>query len=202
MIDDSLDRTWLESIRDRQIFCRGERILSTGDCRNDACDYRDPSDTLFMNSNVEYEVFDEYEPSYLSAYIMSVFVLLGIGSVAQSQMPLWPITMAHVFLVVWFGVLFKWILDLRRVRRVVQSSRLSVTNGLYKHSVRYAVEEYLDFEIPLAEIESIKLSTTEPQYIKVTSKTDEDVYFLPENTDFAALSDALLAGNEDIWIET
>jgi hypothetical protein len=81
-----------------------------------------------MSESVEYEVFGEERPTYVPAYIRSTFVLLGVAALAYHRVPLWPVTLAHEFLAVWFGVLFYWILLEQRQRRMFSSFRLRISD--------------------------------------------------------------------------
>lgn len=155
-----------------------------------------------MPSIVEYEVFDEERPTYVPCYIMSTFVLIGVVSLAYYRVPLWPLTLAHPFFAVWFGVLFYWILLETRQRRMFLSNRLRITNESYAHTFRYAVSEAPHVELPLAEIEEIKISPGEPRYLEVKGKSDDDVYFLPPSADVERLLAAFKKGNPAIRVIT
>lgn len=154
-----------------------------------------------MTPTVEYEVFDEDRPSYFPSYIMSAFVLVGIIALVRAQIPVWPLTLGHVIVAVWFGVLFKWILRNARQQKLFMSNRLIVTDKEYKHSFRYAVSEATHIEMPLSEIKSIKPSSDEPRYVEVIGSSDFDIYFLPKSADTDELVQAMLAGNPDILVE-
>jgi hypothetical protein len=147
---------------------------------------------------VEYEVFEEDRPSYLPSYFMSAFLLVGVGSLGYYHLPFWPLSFAHVFLAVWFGVLFRWVLQNSRQQTMFSSNRLRVTNGIYEHSFRYAVTEASFVQMPIAEIEQIKISNSEPRYIVVTGKSNSDMYFLPPSADATLLVSALTAANPAI----
>jgi hypothetical protein len=151
-------------------------------------------------ASVNYEVFEEDKPSYVPSYIMSAFVLMGIVALAYYRVPLWPLSLAHVFLAVWFGVLFVWMLRNARETRQFLSQRLTVTADTYRHSFRYAIAEATHVEMPIAEIESVRVSADEPLYIEVIGKSDSDVYFLPRTADVEPLIAALRAGNAAIRV--
>jgi hypothetical protein len=153
-----------------------------------------------MADNVEYEVFDEERPTYVPSYIMSAFVLMGVASLAYYRVPLWPLTLVHAFMAVWFGVLFYWILLETRQRRMFSSFRLRITDKTYAHTFRYAVAEATHFEMPLAEIVQVKVSTSEPHYIEVKAKSEDDLYFLPPHADIEGLLAALRKGNPGIRV--
>jgi hypothetical protein len=153
-----------------------------------------------MADTVEYEVFDEERPTYVSAYIMSTFVLLGIVALAYYRVPLWPLTLAHPFFAVWFGVLFYWILLESRQRRMFSSFRLRITDATYAHTFRYAVAEAMHVELPLAEIQQVKISPTEPRYLEVKSNSEDDLYFLPPSADIDRLLAAFKKGNPAIRV--
>ena len=153
-----------------------------------------------MTDTVEYEVFDEERPTYIPAYIMSGFVLLGVVGLAFHRVPIWPPTLGHLFLAAWFGVLFYWILADRRQQRMFSSFRLRVTDTTYFHTFRYAVAEATHVELPLAEIRQVKISPTEPRYIEVQGKSDDDLYFLPPSADIDRLLAALKKGNPAIRV--
>ncbi len=149
---------------------------------------------------VEYEVFDEERPTYVPSYIMSGFVLLGVASLAQFRVPLWPLTLAHLFLAIWFGIVFYWILLETRQRRMFLSHRLRITDDAYSHTFRYAVAEAVHVEMRLAEVEEVKISATEPRYLEVTGKSDDDLYFLPPSADIDRVLAAFRKGNSAIRV--
>jgi len=153
-----------------------------------------------MAETVEYETFDDERPTYVPSYIMSTFVLLGVASLAYYRVPLWPPTLAHVFLAIWFGVLFYWILLETRQRRMFMSFRLRITDQTYAHTFRYAVTEATHVEMPLAEIVQVKVSSQEPRSIEVKSKSDDDLYFLPPSADIDRLLAAFKKGNPAIRV--
>jgi hypothetical protein len=155
-----------------------------------------------MTDSVEYEVFDEERPTYVPSYIMSTFVLLGLVALAFHRVPLWPLTLAHAFFAVWFGVLFYWILLEQRQRRMFSSFRLRITDQTYAHTFRYAVTEATHFEMPLANIVQVKVSPDEPRYIEVKTDTDDDLYFLPPSADAERVVTALQKGNPGIRVVT
>jgi hypothetical protein len=151
---------------------------------------------------IEYEVFDEERPSYLPSYFMSGFLLLGVASLAYYRLPFWPLSFAHVFLAVWFGVLFRCVLQYSRQAKSFSSNRLCVTNDTYAHTFRYAVKEATHVEMLIAEIREIKISNTDPRYIAVAGKSNWDMYFLPPSADTARLVAALTAANPAIRVTT
>ena len=154
-----------------------------------------------MADRVAYEVFDEEPPTYIPSYIMNGFVLMGVASLAYYRVPLWPLTLGHVFLACWFGVLFYWILLETRQRRMFMSFRLRVTDTTYAHTFRYAVTEATHFEVPLAEIVQVKISSEVPRTIEVKTKAEDDLYFLPPSADIEGLLAALKKGNPEIRVE-
>ena len=77
---------------------------------------------------VRYEVFEEDPPSYVPSYVMSAFALVAVLGLAAHGVPAWPPTAGHVFLVVWFGILFRWMLLSAREGRQFLSNRLTVTD--------------------------------------------------------------------------
>ena len=101
---------------------------------------------------MNYEGFEEDKPSYLPSYIMSGFVLVALVALAMEGLPLWPLSLAHAFLAVWFGVLFVWMVRNARQKKTFMSNRLTVTSDIFKHSFRYAVAEAKHVEIPVADI--------------------------------------------------
>ena len=149
---------------------------------------------------VSYEAFDEDPPSYVPSYIMSAFVLVAVVGLAVHGVPAWPPTAGHVFLVIWFGILFRWMLLNARAQRLFLSDRLSVTNEAYRHTFRYAVSEATHVEIPVADIEEVRLSTAEPRRIEVIGKGDGDLYFLPRAANIDDLVAALTAANPAIRV--
>ena len=151
--------------------------------------------------SVNYEVFEEDRPSYLPSYIMSGFVLVAVVSLA-GRVPLWPLSLPHLCLALWFGVLFRWMLLNARERRVFISHQLFASPETYKHSFRYAVAEAAFFEMPVSEIEEVRVSTGEPRYIEVIGKSEGDVYFLPRSADTEQLIAVLKAGNPAIRVTT
>jgi hypothetical protein len=146
-----------------------------------------------------YEVFEEDRPSYLPSYLMSGFLLVAVVSVAN-RVPLWPLSVAHVFLVVWFGVLYYWIILNARQQKLFRSYRLSVTADTYRHSFRYAVAEATHVEMPLSEITEVRVAADEPRRIEVTGVSESDVYFLPRSADLEQLVAAIKAGNPAVRV--
>jgi len=153
-----------------------------------------------MAHSIEYEVFDEHRPSYAPSHIMSAFVLLAVASLAYYRIPLWPPSVAHVVVAIWFGVLFRWILQNSRQVRTFASSRLRITDQTYAHTFRYAVTEATHVEMPLTEIEEVKVSRTEPRYIEVRGKSGCDMYFLPACADTERLLAAFTKANPSVRI--
>lgn len=149
---------------------------------------------------VSYEVFEEDPPSYVPSYIMSAFVLVALLGLAAHDRPLWPPTIAHAFMALWFGILFRWMLQNARERRLFLSNRLTVTDEFYRHTFRYAVAEATPVEIPVAEIETVRVSADEPRWIEVNGKSDGDMYFLPRGADVDELVAALTAANPAIRV--
>jgi hypothetical protein len=146
-----------------------------------------------------YEVFEEDRPSYLPSYIMSGFVLVGVVSLAN-HVPAWPPPLATVFLCVWFGVLFRWMLLNARAQRQFSSHRLTVTPTTYRHSYRYAVAEATEVEMPLASIREVRVSAAEPRLLEVFSESDQDAYFLPAGADLRPLVEAIREGNPRVRV--
>jgi hypothetical protein len=149
---------------------------------------------------VSYEAFDEDPPSHIPSYIMSAFVLVAVFGLAFHGVPAWPPSLGHLFMVVWFGILFRWMLLNARERRLFLSDRLTVTNEVFRHSFRYAVSEATHVEIPVAEIEEVRVSADEPRRIEVIGKSDGDLYFLPRGADVDELVAALTAANPAIRV--
>jgi hypothetical protein len=149
---------------------------------------------------VSYEVFEEDPPSYLPSYIMSAFALLALLGMARHGIPLWPLSAVHVAMVVWFGILFRWMLQNARSQRLFSSNRLTVADGVYRHTFRYAVAEVTHVEIPVAEIETVRVSGDEPRRIEVNGKSDGDLYFLPRGANVDELVAALTAANPAIRV--
>jgi hypothetical protein len=149
---------------------------------------------------VVYETFDEDAPSYLPSYILSAFALVALVSIAYHRIPLWPLSLAHPFIALWFGVLFYWMLQNARSQRQFSSDRLTVTGDAFRHTFRYAVAEATHVEMPLAEIEEVRISAEEPRYIEVVGKSESDMYFLPRGADVDRLVAALKAGNPAIRV--
>jgi hypothetical protein len=150
-------------------------------------------------NTLNYEVFEEERPSYVPSYIMSAFLLIAVIAIVD-RAPLWPLSLAHVFLAVWFGVLFYWIVGNARQQKQFISQRLSVSADTYRHSFRYAVAEATHVEMPLAEITDVRVSADEPRLIEVTGKSDSDVYFLPPSADVQQLVAAIKAGNPAVRV--
>jgi hypothetical protein len=153
-------------------------------------------------SAVSYEAFEEDKPSYLPSYIMNTFVVVALIGLAYHRVPLWPLSLAHPFFAVWFGILFFWMLNNARERKRFSSQRLTITADTFKHSFRYALAEATHVEIPVAEIEQVRISATEPRFIEVIAKSDSDVYFLPSTADLEQLTAALRTVNPAIRIIT
>jgi hypothetical protein len=149
---------------------------------------------------VSYEVFEEDRPSYVPSYVMSAFVLAGLLGVVGHDQPVWPLKLGHVFMAAWFGVFFWWMLQNARSQRVFLSNRLTVADGVFRHTFRYAVAEATHVEIPVAEIESVRVSADEPPRIEVNGKSDGDFYFLPRGADVDELVAALTAANPAIRV--
>lgn len=154
-----------------------------------------------MSDAIEYEVFEEDKPSYLPVYLMSVFVLLGLVTLGQRPLPLWPVSIAHFFWAIWFGIFFYWTLGYSRQQKTFMSHRLRVANGVFRHTFRYAVAEAEHVEIPLAEIVEVKVSSQEPRSILLTGKSDFDIYFLPASADLEQILAAIKSGNPDVRIQ-
>jgi hypothetical protein len=146
-----------------------------------------------------YEVFEEDSPSYLPSYIMSGFLLVTVALVAD-RMPNWPPPPAAVFLLIWCGVLLRWMLLNARQQKQFISSRLSVTADAYRHSFRYAVAEATHFELPLSEISEVRITNEEPRLVEVIGESESDVYFLPPSADVQELIAAIRAGNPRVRV--
>ena len=149
-----------------------------------------------------YEVWEEDKPSFLPSYIMSGFVLMGLIMLLRSEIPIWPPRLAHLFLAVWFGCFFIWMLQNSRNRTSFSSFRLTITDEVYKHTFRYAIAEKPHVEIPIKEIQRIKVIRGTPDAIEVNAENDADIYFLPRNTDLDALVAALKRINPLIEVES
>lgn len=145
--------------------------------------------------SVSYEVFEEEKPSYLPSYIMSGFVLVALVSLAHNRVPLWPLSIVHLVLAFWFGTLFMWMLQNARERKMLSSHRLTITSDTFRHSFRYAVAEATHVEIPISQIEEVRISPEEPRSIEVIGKPDGDLYFLPQTADLEQLIVALQTVN-------
>jgi hypothetical protein len=146
-----------------------------------------------------YEVFYEDPPSYLPSYIMRGFLLVAVLGVAD-RVPLWPLSVAHVFLAAWFGVLFYWIVQNASGQSLYRSHRLSVSAGVYRHSFRDAVAEATYVEMPLSEITEVRVSADEPRLIEVTGVSESDVCFLPPSADLEQLVAAIKSGNPAVRV--
>ena len=149
---------------------------------------------------VSYEVFEEDPPSYLPSYIMSGFVLVAVIGLAGYGLPLWPPTIAHAFLALWFGILFRWMLQNARAQRLFLSNRLTVTDAVYRHTFRYGVAEATHVEIPISEIETVRVYGDDPARLEVMGKSDNDLYFLPQTANIDELVAALKAANPAIGV--
>lgn len=154
---------------------------------------------MMSDNPVIYEVFEEDPPSHISSYIMSGFVLAGLMGLAI-HVPFWPLSMAHVVVAIWFGILFVWILRDARQQKRFSSHRLTATSSTFKHSFRYAVAEATHVEIAVSDIVEIRVSQMEPRWIEVNGKTDSDIYFLPAEADLEQLIAVLKAGNPAIRV--
>ncbi len=152
------------------------------------------------NDKIVYEVFEEDKPSFLPSYIMSAFVLAGLAMLQRSDLPLWPPQAAHAFFAVWFGCFFVWMLRNSRERTTFSSFRLTVTDEMYRHTFRYAVAEKPHVEIPIKEIEEVKITRGERATIEVSGADDADIYFLPRNSDIDPLIKALRTVNPSIRV--
>jgi hypothetical protein len=148
-----------------------------------------------------FEVFEEDRPCYIQSYIMSGFLLVGVVAVAD-RVPVWPLSVTHVFLAIWFGVLFYWIVLNARQQKLFISHRLAVTADTYRHSFRYAVTEATHVEIPLSQITEVRVCAEQPRMIEVTGVSDSDVYFLPPSADLEQLVAAIKAGNPAVRVTT
>jgi hypothetical protein len=148
---------------------------------------------------VTYEVFEEERPSYLPSYIMSGFLLVAVVTIAD-RMPAWPPAPAPVFLGAWFGIFFYWMVLNARERKRFSSHRLSVTDGAYRHSFRYAVAEATHVEMPLSDITEVRVSADGPRLIEVTGVSGADLYFLPSSADLEQLVAAIRAGNPAVRV--
>ncbi len=153
-----------------------------------------------QNTPVVYEVFEEEKPCYFPSYIMSAFVLIALVALGVHGVPLWPLSLAHLGIAVWFGILFRWILQNARQSKLFMSQRLLVSHDTFKHSFRYAVAEATHVEIPISEIERVKVSPEEPRFIEVVGKSDSDIYFLPPSADIEQLIAVLRMGNPAIRV--
>lgn len=151
---------------------------------------------------VSYEVFEEDKPSYFPSYVLSGFVLLGILGLGIHDVPFWPLSLAHVFLGLWFGIAFYWMIRNARQQKLFTSNRLSVTADTFKQSFRYAVAESTFVEIPVSEIEEVTVSAEQPRYVEVRGKSESDMYFLPRGADVEQLVAVLKTANPAIRVTT
>lgn len=154
-----------------------------------------------MSERVEYEFFEEEKPTYLPAYIMSAFLLIGLLSMFRFPAPLWPPTVAHAVIAVWFGVFFRWMLVYGRQVRNYSSNRLTVTQQTYSHTFRYAVHEADFATLPVAEIVSIRINRHgDTSWIEVKATNGDDVFFLPDVASAKRVAAALTKANPNIRV--
>jgi hypothetical protein len=152
------------------------------------------------SEKIIYEVFEEDEPTFVPSYIMSAFVLVGLTMLLRSDLPLWPPQAAHAFFLFWFGCLFVWMIRNSGGRTTFSSFRLTVTNEAYRHTFRYAIAEKPHVEIPIQEIEVVKITRGDRPTIEVNGADDADIYFLPRNADIDGLIKALKSVNPSIRV--
>jgi hypothetical protein len=154
-----------------------------------------------MSERVEFEFFEAEQPTYAPAYIMSTFLLIGLLSMFKFPHPLWPPTVAHAVITVWFGVCFRWMLVYSRQMRLYSSSRLTVTQETYSHTFHYAVHEGDFVTLPVTEIVSIQINRgADTTWIEVKATNGDDVFFLPDVASAKRVAEALTKVNPCIRV--
>ncbi len=151
-----------------------------------------------MDPDFESESWDPTGPSYIQAYVVSVFILIGIVSVALAQVPVTPLTL--IFFSVWFGVLLFWLIQNRRAERTFASDRITVANGRVCHTFRYAITEAEHSSVAVADIKQMKVHFGDAIAVELIGERESDFFVLPNPDAVGRLERSLLAQNPNIKV--
>ena len=130
-----------------------------------------------MAVDFESESWEQTDPSYVQAYIVSAFLLVGLLGIAGHQVPLTPMT--GLFFAVWFGTLLYWLVQNSRAERRFASDRISISDGQVRHTFRYTVTEAPHTEIDDASLTEVRVHSGTPIGIELIGSAGSDFVFLP-----------------------
>ena len=151
-----------------------------------------------MDQPIVYEVWEAERPSYVSTIALCGIVGWTLVEVARAGVAVWPPQFVHVGLALWLGILFYWILKTVHPKMSYMSSRLTITSEKVITTTRYAISEEAFAEFPIAEIEAVHISESEPRHFAVKGERDFDMTPLPRGADIGAIKRALLKANPSI----
>lgn len=115
-----------------------------------------------MDQPIVYEVWEIERPSYVSTIVLCGIVGWTLVKIAQAGVSLWPPEFVHLGLAIWLVVLFYWTLKTFDPKRSYMSSRLTITCDKVLTTTRYAITEDAYAEFPIAEIDAVHISESEP----------------------------------------
>lgn len=151
-----------------------------------------------MDPDFQSESWEQTGPSYIQSYIVSAFLLVGILSIASWRMPLTPMTL--IFMSVWFGAFFYWLVQNRHAERTFASDRITITDGRVSHTFRYTITEAEHTDMLIADIKSIKIHSGQPIAIELVGDRDSDFLMLPDMETVTKFKETLLEQNSEIEI--
>ena len=151
-----------------------------------------------MEPDFQSESWEQTGPSYIQAYVVSAFILVGILSIAFHRVPVTPLTL--IFMSVWFGGFVYWLMQNRHAERTFASDRITVANGRVSHTFRYTITEAEYSSVAVAEIKQMKVHSGDPIAVELIGDSDSDFFMLPNPDVVARLERILLAQNPNIEI--
>ncbi|MCH7726396.1 MAG: hypothetical protein IH991_07970 [Planctomycetes bacterium] len=151
-----------------------------------------------MEPDFQSESWEQTGPSYIQAYVVSAFILVGVLSIAFHQVPMTPLSL--VFMSVWFGMFFFWLIQNRRAERTFASDRITVENGRVAHTFRYTITEAEYSGIAVDEIKQMKVHSGNPIAIELVGESDSDFFMLRNEDQVDRFVHTLLELNPNIQI--
>ncbi len=151
-----------------------------------------------MDPEFQSESWERTGPSYIQAYIVSAFLLVGILSIASWRVPLTPLTL--IFMSVWFGGFVYWLVQNRHAERTFASDRITVADGRVAHTFRYTITEAEHTDMAVSDIKKIKVHSGEPIAVELIGSHDSDFFMLPNMETVLRLERALLKLNPHIEV--
>lgn len=149
-----------------------------------------------MPSDFESESWEQTDPTYVQAYVVSFFLLIGFLGVASAQVPLTPLS--GLFIAAWSGTLLYWLAQNRGAERRFASDRIRIVDGQVTHTFRYTVTEAAHTEIDVADVAEVRVHSGTPIGIELIGPKDSDFFFLPDPGQVARFRSTLERLNPDI----